>query len=353
MSIVALLGAQLFSRALGQAPPPPLSTVIVSATQLTDEQGNQVRQYIAYWSNLLVNGSKPEDVEKGRKELTEPFMRLNVKPSLDFRGEYSRALLPELEKAIAGNNMHAAINAIIVASQLGNQGALNLLLRESDKTHQSSWQIRLQAAHGTKVILQSKLIDQEQRIVDSAKRMRDAARIEDNSLVLRHQFAAIDAADHSALPAAQRKTLRAFLLESMTDALDRIERGNNNPHINPLLESVAGSVALVREKYLENALSQNERNDLGKDVAPLLVRMMEIAAKSWETAQADPASKRLVSFLIGTSEGFLTTIDQNLRGEAQMLRTKLREAWDGGSQESFTAELAQWRDLVAKPPYKK
>lgn len=354
--VASILAGRIFDgRAAAQAPPPPLSTVVITAVELTDEQINQVKQYVAYWANLLVTSSKPEDVEKARNQLNEPLNRLSVTPSLDFRGVYSKQLLPELEKAIAGSNPHAAVNALIIASQIGTDNAMRLLLDQCDKTIQPVWQLRLQAAFGAKTMLDDSqaLKFASSKTLDWAKRLRDASRNEESSHVMRHQFAAIGAADHNGLKTTERKQVRDYLLESLVNTVARAERANNNPHHSPLIEAAGSAVGVVRDKFLDNSLTKPEKETLGRDSAAVLVRLLAVVNTTWQASQADDHAKRTMSYIVGACEGYLTRIDATLKGEGKELKTHLRESWDTGRKDGFDADLKQWQDAVAKPPYTK
>jgi hypothetical protein len=171
--------------------------------------------------------------------------------------------------------------------------------------------------------------------------------------VLRHQFAAIDAADHNGLKADERKQLRSYLLESLISTVDRVERANNNPHPNPLLEAAGNAVALVRDKFLDNSLAKPEKDSLGREAAPVLIRILAIVNKTWAAAQTDEHTKQIMSYITGACEGFLTRIDAQLKGEGNELKTKLRDSWDGGNKDAFEADLKQWQDVATKAPYTK
>jgi hypothetical protein len=352
----AILAARIFDgSAVAQAPPPPLSTLVITAVDLSGDPENQVKQYVAYWANLLVTSTRPEDVEKARTQLIEPLNRLNVTPSLDFRGVYSKLLIPDLEKAIAGSNPHAAVNALIIASQIGTDNAMRLLLNQCDKTSQPVWQLRLQAAFGAK-----NMLDKSQALkfaasknLDWAKRLRDASRVEESSHVLRHQFAAIGAADHKGLKTTERKQVRDYLLESLVNTVERAERANNNPHYSPLIEAAGSAVGLIRDKFLDNSLTKAEKETLGRESAAVLVKLLALVNSTWPNAQADEHAKRTMSYIVGACEGYLTRIDATLKGEGQELKTHLRQGWDSGSKDGFDADLKQWQDAVAKSPYTK
>ena len=353
-TLTFLLLLALFTPAgqlLAQAPPQPLSIAILTATKLTPEQEKTVQEYVDYWSGPFTSaGSTPEDVENARKYLLRPFTDAGVRASADFRHIYSKHLLPKLDEAIKAERLHTAINAIIILSQLGHDRALTALLIQNSKEEQPKWQLRLQSAYGCKTLLESGLVPR--KAVDAATDIKNFMRTEDNPLVMRHQFAAIDAANHKSLPPDERKAVRETLIEALASVVDRVEKDNTNPHPSPLLESANSAIPLLRARFLEDLQQQPaEQADLGVKVAPILGRMLSIAAALWDGSQQVPESKQFLSSMIGTAEGFLATIDNKLRSEDQTPKTRLRDAWDDGKKETFTAELNQWLALLKQDPY--
>jgi hypothetical protein len=336
---------------LAQAPPQPLPISILTATRLTTEQKEQVKQYVAYWSRpFAAESATPEEIEHARKQLLKPLTDVGANVSSDFRFEYVDALIPNLTKGMKNSNLHTAVNAIIILSQLGHDKALTILLRENDKEIQPTWQLRLQSAYGCKTLLQSGLITR--KADDAARGIKRAITIEDNPLVMRHQFAALNAADNNTTPPDERKAVRDMLVETLASVVDRIERGNNNPHPNPLLEAAGSAVPLLRTKFLEDLQQQpTEQAELGVKVGPILGRILSIAGSLWDTAQQDVKAKAFLSSLIGTVEGFLATIDGKIRSDGQSPKTRLREAWDSGNKDKFTNELNLWLEALKKAPY--
>jgi hypothetical protein len=65
-------------------------------------------------------------VEQARKQVLGPLTSSST-PSVSFRLAYDSALLPMLRTAAAGENEHSAINALVIAGELGTVGGINLL----------------------------------------------------------------------------------------------------------------------------------------------------------------------------------------------------------------------------------
>src|SRR5262245_28396815 len=321
--LTTILCLSLGAQSLGQPPPQMLPMDIISATELPPEKQKIVCDFAEGWVARMADpASKPEDVEVARATLLKPLQGINQTISPTFRTQYSACLAGPLQKVIAGQNYHAAVNAILVGSHLGTDKAVNLLVPLCDKQTEPRWQIRLKAADGCKTLLVSKHL-QPKKSVDAAKQLRNAAKSEDNSMVLVRQLEAIDAADFVDVDRREvGPQLRSIMLEAIETVVDRIAQSNNNPHPSPLLAPANIAIANMRDKYMDsNAVTDDtERLSIAKALAPDLVRLLEVATKNFEAAQNDPQAKRLYTVVIGTCEGFLTLLQTKL---GQTPQTKL------------------------------
>jgi hypothetical protein len=246
-------------------------------------------------------------------------------------------------------NLHAACNALIVASQLGSDRAANFLLQHMDALNQPRWQLRLRAASACATLLAGGSLD-ARRTQQAADRLREAARQEDNPFVLRHHFIAIDHADRTGLDPAERLALRATLLEAIVAVVDRLAANNiNEPE--PMIASVTSGLLLARQKYI-TVMDSNEKRAAGQRLGPAIGKMLTLISNQWEIAQADPTLKRSYAAIIQAGEGFLGFIDPLVRGGAAP-QTALVNAWNAGNKSRFDEDLAKWQNLLQQPSYAK
>lgn len=353
-SVVALMGAMaLAPQGLAQAAPQPIPADVVRAATLNPNQIDSIKAWTTYWTARLIECQDPDDVQRAREELMRPFQGgINPQISNVFRLHYSQHALPVLEGAIHnkdGKSIHCATNAINVISMLGTDSALRTLWTHCDVHSQPSSQIRLRAAVGCATLLRGDTID-SRKIVDAAKKLRDASKDEVDNLVLLRQFEAINAADHNRLQHDDRQAVRAALVDAICVAVDakvRDERQNKAP-----IEAINSAVVLVREKFIRGDLQADEAKQLGQRLGPRLGRVLEFISTNWQPAQSD-ATKKMYGVVVGTADGFLPRIDQIVRGPGKSPKTTLRDAWTAANKEKFDADVKLWLDALRQAPYEK
>lgn len=351
LMVMAVAGV-LSSRSLAQGAPRPLGQDITGSTQISDEQRAAIKAYADYWCGMLNDEhSKPDQVEKARAELIRPLQQIQQNISPSFRFEYSKTLVPCLEQPIKCTSLHAAVNSIIVASKLGTDRAINLLLAHTDLQTQSCWQIRLQAAFGCQGLLQGEALD-VRKMSEAVKKLRDAAKREDNNLVLRHQLAAIDAADHSPLKPEERQQMRAALVDAVITVVDQIARNAAAPEPSPLVDGVHSAVVLLRSKFVQaNTMQGPEKEDVAKKLGPSLGQLLSYASTHWTAIQADENAKKRYGMMVGSWEGFLGHLATSAKPGGNGPATELRKPWDTGDKAKFDTDLRLWLDIVNQPPY--
>ncbi len=114
---------------------------IVRSLQLSDADGSQITAFVEQNSTKL--GSKdPEAIRKDRSALLQPLADDQI--STAFRQQYGRALISKLEPLAADADELTAINALVIAGDLGTDGAADLVL---SKVGSSNASIRYQSAY--------------------------------------------------------------------------------------------------------------------------------------------------------------------------------------------------------------
>lgn len=350
MMLAACMVMVLARPAQAQRPANLPLNITTSASPLSPEQSNQVRAYAAYYTAILKNpSSKPEEVEQARAALVEPVSRPNT--SRLFRLELGNAAISELELAITDSTIHAGVNALIVASFIGERPSINLLTRHADRETQPKWQLRLQAAFGCVTLLRGDTLEARQ-VLQQVQSLKYAATQEDHALILRHQLTAIDAADHNPYSTEERKQLRVHCVDTIIEVANKVA-GDPKRQTEPILASITDAMNLVRRKYLDGTMDALEQRAVGPKIATAIGQTLVIAQKNWAQGQGEARSKRGYSVMIGAWEGFLSQVDKSVRGGTPELQTKLRSTWDAGDKAAFDAEVTKWTTVLGLPPYAK
>ncbi len=337
--LLLALGATQMCRA--QNPPQPLPMGMVGAAELTPQQLEQITVYVKFFGERLNSASEPAEVESARAALIAPLNQPNAARLVSpvFRLEYSKAATPEMQRAFGGADLHRAVNALLVLSQLGESRAADAVLQQAEPA--KPWQVRLQAASALRVLLQGGALDPK-RSPQVAKRVRDAAAREDNGLVLAHLLAAIDAASETVQPEFKEQ-VRGFLVDAMVSIADRLAQ--HNGFAGPTVDAFVKELDRFHLRF--RRLPGPEQASLGKRLAPALGKVLAHILTNWDAAQADQAK---VERLVGACETFLQFINISLKGAAAP-EINLRNEWSNGDKAKFEAGVTAWQDLLNKPPY--
>jgi hypothetical protein len=360
LGVVLGLAAGGFAlRACGQIqnPPPPLPLDLVRQVQLNQQQIDQVRGHVKFWSDVLnAEGSTPADIKRAREELIKPFTQPGTANVItpDFRGTYSGFAVPEMDKAIKSTDVFRAINGLLVLSQLGTDRAVNLLLDHVDVQGEQRWQVRMHAASGVRMLLQDATLE-SRKVKEVCRRLREAVGREDNGLVLRHMFAALNVADAPPLDAGERKEVRGVMADALAAVAGRMTAMQQPSQ--PMIDAVSGAIVILRNKYL--LLPSDEQAGLGAKLGPALGNLLKHAQTHWDDSHGDKALNQSMTIMIASCESFLQRIDPAVtkaapsgQGARPTPATDLRNAWEGNDKGKFEAGVQAWESVLSKPPYK-
>lgn len=118
-----------------------LPASLIQSLQLSAEDAAQVAAYVEQNSAKL--GSKdPEAIRKDRAALLAPLSDPGI--STSFRQQYSRVVLPKLEPLAADQDELTVINALVIAGDLGTDGAADLVMAKLGASNAS---IRYQSSY--------------------------------------------------------------------------------------------------------------------------------------------------------------------------------------------------------------
>ncbi len=334
----------------GQSRPTPPGTDITSTTELSKEQQDKVKAWSDYYTGVLkAASSKPEEIEAARAELRRPLD--NPPPiSIIFRYHYSSVVVPELEKVItSSNNIHACVNALLALSLLESDRAANLLLNNTHSQDQKKWQLRLQAAFGCEMILKSDVLE-PRTYKTAAKQLAQAAKVESNPMILRHQLAAIDIADHASLKSEDRQAIRQELADALSAVIDRVVKSGPGNNPQEMFSTITSGILLLRDKWIGKSMAEPELRTIGQKIGGSLGQLLSYSAAHWEDGHADEKSKRTYEVLISACEAFLDRIDRVVRPSGTP-QTKLAPAWAGNDKTKYQADLELWLAPLRLSPY--
>jgi hypothetical protein len=337
--------------ALAQTPPRSPDVSITSASgPLSADQTAKVRSWADYWSARLGRADvEPESIESARDELVRPLSPLN-QPSGVFRDQYARALVDSLAAVIKGDDEHAAVNAVIVASGLGTDSSLDLLLRHANSADEPRDSIRMRAASGCYVTIMdatdpdpAKRIKLQGRTLNrSVRELGEAAGKEQDPIALRYQLYAMLEVDTA--------QAREELVEAIRGVIEEIRGHNNGP--SPLIEPVHLALAGLRNQYISPRLDAGEKRTLGTQLGPCLGRLLDVVNQHWANARAAAQTEELYKEVVGVSEVFLGLVDGQVRGPDQLPRSNFRGAWAGDDPAGFSQDLQRWNAVLSRDPYK-
>ena len=158
------------------------------------------------------------EVDEARAKLIEPLRAVRVGKL--FRVEYSKAVVPYLEKVILDGSTHAAVNSLQVAALLGTPEALKVILAHASIEDEDDFGIRLWAALAFPIAVEQGVLPQN-KINEALRQLEKAASHEAAAaggadaqyqwLVLQRQFEAIASVENSVSRDVQVKVLKAPL----------------------------------------------------------------------------------------------------------------------------------------------
>jgi hypothetical protein len=325
-----------------QNPPQPLPMNLVGASALSDEQLAQITTYVKHFGERLNNATEPAEVEEARASLIKPLIQPDAARLVSpvFRLEYSKATTPEMQKALSGTDLHRAVNALLVLSQLGESRAADAVLAQTEPG--KPWQIRNQAASALRVMLQGGALDPK-KSPQVARRIKDAVAREDHGLVLAHLLAALDAATETVAEEEDKRAVRGYLVEAMASVADRV--GQQAEFRAAVVDAFVKELERLRPKYAQ--LTKPEQVALGKRLAPALGKILAYIAANWDAAREQPAR---IERIVGACETSLQFINIPLAGPAAP-ETNLKNEWIRGDKTKFDQGVAAWQKILAAAPY--
>lgn len=258
----------------------------------------------------------------------------------EFRFRYAQAALPALREIIAAEDLHAAINAVLVLSMLGTDDAMQEMLRRANVNLEPRWQVRLRAATGCQVLLN----EGDLQTIKLGRYVRDlsrAAQQETRHLVLRRLF--------EAMAAAKIPEARDEMVKALATVVQRIAEQEDKP--SDLVPAYRSAVSLLRAEFVELLDDAEALRTVGAKLNPVLGDFLEAAYKQWNVAQQDPEIKEIYGNAIKASEWLLKIVDPQVRRVERAPQTDAGGAWRARDRDRYERDLHTWTGILEDPPY--
>ncbi len=314
---------------------------LVDKANLSERDRDDIRRYALHWAGNW----DPDKVDEARVKLIEPLRAIRVGDR--FRIEYSKVVVPLLEKVILNGSAHATVNSLQVVAFLGTPDALKVILAHASIDDEDDYSIRLWAALAFPIAVSQGVLPQN-KINEALRKLEKAASHEATApgpantpmpwLVLQRQFEAIASVENSVSREVLPKVLKAVTLAMES------QQGPSD-----LMHATYPALILILNEYL--TLDQANQQRVGKSLAPVLCDLCTVAAKHWGNAQGDKAARKSYDGAVHVSENLLKLIDARVRPNQKRPRTELGPAWRSGDKNRFVEDHNKWRDVLLGPPY--
>jgi hypothetical protein len=356
---IALCGAILAlvvvpaPRALGQSGTLPRDITQPSAP-LTEGQRSQVAQFVEQWIGRLEtpidNPAARQSIDQARRALAGP-QTLTAPGGLSphFRSVYSELLIPHLQRILGGDDDRAAVDALHIASKLGTDAAMNLVIEqiESDNPHlraAAAARARLGVADfqagGTRTMVAPAVV------TTLARTTAEMATVESEPFALQRQIELLNAV-HSAALAREIGALANDVEAARRNLLDyRADRLANSE-----IDAMTVLIDTLRDHYQFTPEIQQAE---GPGLAGSIHKLLASATRNWDEAQNQASVREAYERLIADCESFLGFIDKIVR-RAQVPptpNTQLPQHWEQNDRPGYEEDLQQWELLFDDEPYR-
>ena len=317
--------------------------ITTTTAPLNEQQKATLEQYADAYVNAL-QGSDLDAASRAREQLIDPLGRPGVTEA--FRNEYSRVLMPKLGPLVEQQENHfAALNAIQVAAQMKTSDAMRLGQNHLDERREPRAPVRLWAAVAVRMAAIELIKNQVYaRTVDTATRdVGRAAREETDWRVLLRQL--------QMLGSVNTTVARSEELNVLSAVAQRMAQ-QNGP--SDLIHAVFPVVMSMRERVLDARLTPAEATAMGKDMAPVLGEVLDVAREHWDIVQQTEDTRTTYGNLVHVAEQTIQRIDSLVAPREQRApQAQLRESWDKRDKQRFTQGVEQWMQRFESPVYKK
>lgn len=320
---------------------------------LSDGQRAQVEQFVDTWMKQLVtpmaDPNARQSIDQARRALAGP-QTLTAPGGLSphFRTVYSDALMPLLQRAIAGDDDRAAVEALHIAAKLGTDASMTLVTNviEDANPHRraaAAARARLGVIDfqtgGSRTMVAPAIITTLARKVGQVAMNETEAYALQRHIELLNSIQAAAQAQQIAALADDVEAIRKDLLDQRADKL-----GNSE------VDAIIVLLDTLRDHYQFTPETQQQD---GPELAASIRKLLAAASRNWDAAQNETSVREAYERLIADSESFLSFIDKTTRRAQQppTPNTQLAEHWDRRDKPQFDQDLEEWDALLSNAPY--
>lgn len=315
---------------------------IVDSPSPTRADLQRIEAFAVEHASALASG--PVDgVEDARKQLLRPFYRCSSQ-SITFRLNFGRAIASELESAVVGEDIHRAINALIVLGPVGIAETTDLVLEGMKDTRPA---VRLAAAAGLEAAIKNDLSNQQVR-TQAERALREAAQA-----LPAEQDPAVAAALVGALavPQSQQDMLTLSADELSTALPQMLAALPENADALVWAKTISLAAATIRQAS-NFAQSANDTAAIRRHAVAMasVVGFVETTlAEIEDLGSADETAMGVIlTEVVATAGGQLEMAARTLAGQNVVTRdltSSLERAMESGDAGEFSRDVDAWRAL--------
>jgi len=317
---------------------------------LTDAQKSAIAAFIAENREAFKPGTDPKKMDEARWAMGGILRDPDASPV--FRKAVAVASISELGPVVKGSDVQCAVQAMQVLRFTRATEAVDLLIDRATPASEPSASKRISASSLLIEILQD--VDANPAYFEpAARKLREAISADSDPVALQQKFLAIaSAARRKDLPPDNARAVRRWLVESL-GVTARSIRGAKTA--DPRIQSMQRALIGVRNDILE--MSQSERSEVAKLLAPALSDLVSAAGVHWESAHGGALSASYAATL-NSCEVLLRLLDRGMRpsayegAKADSEQRTLQPAWDEKNRAKFDAEAKKWAGIVGAAPYR-
>ena len=351
--IITWLSCMLGLAGVGAGEVPTSLSAYVSQPSLDQQDTADIKEYTAYYLDLLANGDH-EAVMKARAKLVEPMKNIRGNASSAFRSTYADSLIPTLEDILDGPDVYRGVNAIQIAGFLGTDSSIRMLERRAGTSSEPNASRRLWIAIAMRESMNSGELSL--RSYNAAARgLADAAEEEEDWRVLMRQLETISSMAKTRRTSDEggedlRSIGRELQLRIIKGTLDRILASDDEEvrHFE-LIQALRPSIFDVQQQYLDPELMQYRR-EVGLNMAPQLARVYDVILLHGDALRNDEELSDCCGLSLRLSNETLRLIEADL-GSDEAPDLEPEKLWKDNDTEALREGREAWKAILTKSPY--
>ncbi|MFW6059624.1 MAG: HEAT repeat domain-containing protein [Phycisphaeraceae bacterium] len=303
-----------------------ISTDLLTADDLSNEQQQRIDSYVASWCQQLHDGDDA-DVTRSRQRLAEPLNN-PTEPSTTFTGYYSPKLAECLLRGLETDRLIVRLNAMIVVTYMVTEDALPLIEQGLGDENPG---VRYWAAKAVQRLASREVWTRAQQ-VQLLQQLTDRLGQEQTGWVVQQLMLAIVGLE---LPEAAERMLTALN--------ERVEGHAENPG-RAIQAEQTGLERLYRE-----LLGEGDRAAL-RQLARTGYRYMRLAGTHLERGHVPEGYRPGYAEVIDVADTIMRTVNEELNG-SQELPEATGEAVRQQDWDRVLVIADRWEQVLQEPPF--